>query len=191
MLGTAVATLTGLSGAVTTLGHAIRASEIWVHQGRVTVTDPKGDPLAVVGAGEQLTVRGNGCRKQRLPKTPDEYAWDLTRPLPDEWAVGTRVAGAGGAVVVPEYWFDPYHGTQMYQIRSHQPWATGFFRLHRDSMVRVRYRAERGGPGQVCFCAGRPTRAARTPGCSSTTTGSRRRRRATGLGWRCGRLICS
>ena len=41
----------------------------------------------------------------------------------------------------------------MYQIRSHQPWATGFFQLYRDSRVRVRYRAARSGPGQICFCA--------------------------------------
>jgi hypothetical protein len=111
VLGTAVATLTGLSGAVTTLGHAVRASEVYVHQGRVTVSDPDGERLDVVGAGEQLTVRDDGCRKQRLPETPDEYAWDLTRPLPDGWAVGTRVDGAGGAAVMVRGWLP--HGNTL------------------------------------------------------------------------------
>jgi hypothetical protein len=164
MLSTTVATLTRLGGAVTTLGHALHATEVCVHQGRVTVSDPDGDQLAIVGAGEQLTVREDGHRKEPLRETPDNYAWDLTRPLPDGWAVGTREVRADGPVVVPEHWPDPYYGgTRMYQIRSHQPWATGFFRLHDDSVVRVRYRAAQTGPGQVCFC----TRTA-DPRCPNT-----------------------
>jgi ferric-dicitrate binding protein FerR (iron transport regulator) len=157
VLATAVATLTGLGGAVTTLSHVVRATAVCVHQGRVTVSDPDGEQLAVVGAGEQFTVREDGCHKCPLPEAPDEYAWDLTRPLPDEWAVGRRVVTAAGPVVVPECWPDPYYNdTQMYQVRSHQPWATGFFRLHPDSVVRVRYRAADTGPGQVCFCVRKP-----------------------------------
>ena len=157
VLATTVATLTGLGGAVTTLGHAIRATEVCVHQGRVTVSDPDGARLDVVGAGEQLTVRDDGCRKCPLPEAPDEFAWDLSRPLPGEWAVGHRELAPAGPVVVPESWEDPYYnGTFMYQIRSHQPWATGFFRLHRDSVVRVRYRAADTGPGQLCFCVRQP-----------------------------------
>jgi hypothetical protein len=158
VLATTVATLSGLADAVTTLGQAVRSTEVWVHRGRVTVSDPAGDELAVVGAGEQLTVQdGGGLRRQPLPDTPDNYAWDLTRPLPDGWAVGTRRVTAAGPVVVPEYWEDPYYGgAAMYQVRSHQPWATGFFRFHRDSRVRVRYRATDTGPGQVCFCVRRP-----------------------------------
>jgi hypothetical protein len=158
VLATTVATLSGLADAVATLGHAVRATEVCVHRGRVTVSDPAGDELAVVGAGEQLTVQdGGGLRRQPLPDTPDDYAWDLTRPLPDGWAVGTRRVTAAGPVVVPEYWEDPYYGgVAMYQVRSHQPWATGLFRLHRDSRVRVRYRATDTGPGQVCFCVRRP-----------------------------------
>jgi hypothetical protein len=52
----------------------------------------------------------------------------------------------------------------MYQIRSDKQWTRGFFRLDRGSVVRVRYRAERAGRGQVCFCA-------RTPDAAAPETG--------------------
>jgi ferric-dicitrate binding protein FerR (iron transport regulator) len=153
-LATTVATLTGLSGAVATLGRTVRAAEVGVHQGRVTVSDPAGAELAVVREGEMLTVHaGRALHKRPMPAAPDEYAWDLTEPLPDVWPVGRREVRADGPVVVPDLWFDPYHQAEMYQIRSHEPWSTGFFRLFPESVVRVRYRAARTGPGQVCFCA--------------------------------------
>jgi hypothetical protein len=119
----------------------------------VTVSEPDGDQLAVVGAGEQLTVREGGCRKCPLPEAPENYKLDLTQPLPAEWPVGHRQQTPAGPVLVPEYWEDPYYGGAfLYQIRSHNPWATGFFRMQSDSTVRVRYRATDTGPGQFCFC---------------------------------------
>jgi ferric-dicitrate binding protein FerR (iron transport regulator) len=154
VLATAAATLTGLGGAVATLGYAARAAtEVGVYQGQVTVSAPSGERLAVVGKGEMLTVGADGDhRKQPIPTTPDEFAWDLSRPLPDGWRVGRREVAVDGPVVRPEFWFDPYHQARMSQIRSNHQWARGFFRLHPESVVRVRYRAERAGPGQVCFC---------------------------------------
>jgi len=153
VLATAVATLTGLGGAVATLGHAARATEVGVYRGRVIVSAPSGERLAVLGQGEMLTVGSDGDHhKQSIPTTPDEFAWDLTRPLPAGWQVGRREVAADGPVVRPEFWFDPYHQAEMSQIRSDHQWAKGFFRLYPDSVVRVRYRAEQAGPGQICFC---------------------------------------
>jgi hypothetical protein len=87
-----------------------------------------------------------------MPATPDEFAWDLTRPLPDGWQVGTRRRTAEGPVVEPEFWFDPYHQARMSQIRSNKEWACGFFRLLPDSILRVRYWVDRPGPSQMCIC---------------------------------------
>jgi hypothetical protein len=52
----------------------------------------------------------------------------------------------------------------MFEIRSDKQWTRGFFRLHPDSRVRVTYRVERPGRGQVCFCV-------RTPDVRSPDTG--------------------
>jgi len=87
-----------------------------------------------------------------LPVTPDEYAWDLSRPLAAGWHVGTRGVEADIPVVRPEWWFDPHHQTEMYQIRSDKQWSRGFIRFHPDSLVRVRYWVDRPGRGQVVFC---------------------------------------
>lgn len=154
VLATAMATLTDLNGAITTLGHTPKGTtEVGVLQGRVTVDAPSGEPLAVVCEGEMLTVKANGSRhKQSLPTTPDEFAWDLTRPLPESWHMGTREVTPDGPVIRPRFWFDPYHQAQMSQIRSDQQWARGFFRLFPESEFRVRYWVERPGPSQLCVC---------------------------------------
>src|SRR5947209_13102868 len=100
--------------------------------------------------GEFITggARGNR-RKGRMPATPDAFALDVSRPLPDDWHVGRREVSVEGPVLRPEFWFDPFHGAVMSQIRSGSRWAQGFFRLYPESVVRVRYRADRPGPGQV------------------------------------------
>jgi ferric-dicitrate binding protein FerR (iron transport regulator) len=151
---TAQVTLPELSGVMVTLGRVARATEVEVHRGSVTASAPSGEQLGVVEQGEVLTVRADGGhRKQPIPPTPEEFAWDLMRPLAEGWEVGHLDETEEGPVVVPEYWPDPYYnGTRMYQIRSNQPWLRGFVRFQPDSQVRVRYRADRAGSGQVCFC---------------------------------------
>jgi ferric-dicitrate binding protein FerR (iron transport regulator) len=152
-LATAYLTLPRLSGVVMTLGQVLKASEVEVHQGRVTVATPSGERLADVMRGEVLTVGADGDHHKKLiPTTPDEFAWDLSRPLPDGWHVGRRESTTEGPVVRPEFWFDPFHQAVMSQIRSNHQWAHGFFQLHPESVVRVRYRVERPGPSQLCFC---------------------------------------
>jgi ferric-dicitrate binding protein FerR (iron transport regulator) len=163
---TAQVTLSELGGVLVTLGRAARATEVEVHRGLVTAAAPTGERLGVIREGEVMTVGADGGhRKQPVPPTPDEFAWDLARPLPDGWPVGRREETDDDPVVVPEDWPDPYYGgTRMYQIRSNEPWLRGFVRLHADSRLRVRYRVDRPGPGQVCFCA-------RTPDPRSPDTG--------------------
>jgi ferric-dicitrate binding protein FerR (iron transport regulator) len=152
-LATTEATLTGLSGVLMTLGRLLRATEVGVHHGLVTVATPTGEPLEVVRGGELLTIRAGGDRcKQQLPATPDQFAWDLTRPLPDDWHVGYRELTPDGPVVRPEFWFDPYHQAEMSQIRSDKQWSRGFFRLFPESVLRVRYWVDRPGPSQVVIC---------------------------------------
>jgi hypothetical protein len=152
-LATAEARLSNLNGVVMTLRHMLQRTEVGVHQGLVTVAATTGGPPAVVRGGEMLTVQANGDqRKQVLRATPDEFALDLMRPLPNSWQVGERELTADGPVLHPQFYFDPFHYTKMWQIRSDQQWAKGFFRLFPESVLRVRYWVDRPGPSQVNVC---------------------------------------
>lgn len=149
-LVTSEASLSNLGGAVLTLGRLRRGTEVGVHKGQVRVAEPSGESPELVKGGELLTVEAGGERhKQRLPATPDRFAWDLSRPLPAGWHVGRREVTPDGPVVRPEFWFDPYHSREMYQVRSDHQWTRGFFRLFPDSRVRVRYWVNEPGPSQV------------------------------------------
>ncbi len=153
ILQTTQATLARLSNVLMTLARSQRGTEIGVQTGVVAVDSPSGQSLGVVRAGEILTVRADGDRtKQVASATPDEFAWDLSRPLPSGWNVGRREETADGPVVVPQFWLDPYYRVEMCQIRSDHQWARGFFRLHPDSIIRVRYWVDRAGPSQLVIC---------------------------------------
>jgi hypothetical protein len=150
-VGTTEASCSRLGGAVLTLSRTLQATtEVGVQTGRAAVADAAGEPLEVVHSGEVLTVRADG-RHHKGPLEPAraEFAWDLTRPLPEGWTVGVREVTADGPVVRPVRWFDPYHKAEMYQIRSDHQWARGFARLVPDSAFRVRYRVDRPGRGQL------------------------------------------
>jgi len=152
ILATSEATLTEPDG-VMTLGRALEATEVGVHKGQVSVATAAGKSLGVVRGGEILTVNGEGKgRKQALPATPEEFGWDLSRPLPGDWHVGIREVTPEGPVVRPEFWFDPYHQAKMWQIRSDKQWARGFCSLHADSVIWIRYWVEKPGPSQFCTC---------------------------------------
>jgi ferric-dicitrate binding protein FerR (iron transport regulator) len=154
VMATNAATLIGLSSTVATLDHADQGdTEISVVHGLVSVATPTGEPLAVVKEGELLTVSADGNhKKQKVPQVPDNFAWDLSRPLPSGWHVGYREETPVGPVVRPKFWFDPYHRARMSQIRSNKDWTRGFFRLYSDSKIRVRYWVDRPGPSQLCIC---------------------------------------
>jgi hypothetical protein len=152
-LATAEAVLSGLRDALVTIDRGPEVTEVGVQSGLVSVVAPTGRRLDEVREGEMLTVSAEGHRKQVIPETPASYDWDLRRPLPPGWAVGSRAQTPDGWVVRAEAYPDPYYdGTRMFQIRSHQTWARGFFRLEGDSTVRVRYRVRARQRGQVCFC---------------------------------------
>lgn len=165
-LMTSLVTLAGLNGVLLTLGEGARATEVEVYQGTVAAARPNGEPMDVVRQGEVLTVRLDGNhRKQLIPPVPEQFAWDLTRPLPAGWHLGRRELTLDGPVVQPETWPDPYHSyTEMIQIRSDNQWTRGFFSLARDSEIHVRYWVDRPGPSQVCICV-------RTPRTHSSPTG--------------------
>jgi hypothetical protein len=137
-----------------TLGHASHETEIGVRHGQVAVVDPAGEPLGIVQNGELLTLAAGGrSRRELLSTTPDVFALNLNQPLPNDWHVGFREETTDGPVLCPEFWPDPYHrNIEMYQIRSDQRWTRGFFRLHPDSRLRIRYRVEQPGAGQVTVC---------------------------------------
>lgn len=152
---TAQVAFTGLSGVMMTFGEHVRATEALVHQGTATATHPTGEPIVVVREGESLTVWQDGDhRKKPIPRTPDEYAWDLSKPFPDGWVIGQRdVTVEGWPIARTESWPDPYYqNTEMYQIRSNKQWLHGFFQVSPASVVRVRYRVQEPGEGQLCFC---------------------------------------
>jgi ferric-dicitrate binding protein FerR (iron transport regulator) len=152
-LATAEAVLSGLREVLVTIDRGPEMTEVGVQAGLVSVAAPTGRQLDQVREGEMLTVSADGHRKQPIPETPMKYDWDLRPPLPPGWAVGSRVRDAGEWVVKAEAYPDPYwDGTRMFQIRSHQTWARGFFRLEPESTVSVRYRVKARQRGQVCFC---------------------------------------
>lgn len=153
-LATAQVLLPALSSALITLGQAARATDVEVHRGQVSAANSQGEALAVVRAGEMLTVEAGGeLHMRKCGATPRQFSWDLTRPLPPGWAVGIWDLGPEEPVLRPESWPDPYYGgTRMFQIRSDHQWTRGFFRLEPDSLIRVRYRAKATGDGQICFC---------------------------------------
>ena len=166
-LTTSLVTLEEVRGVLLTLGQGMRATEVEVQQGSVAVLATTGQPLAVVQAGELLTVNTDGDhRQQRTPVTPDEFSWDLSTPLPDGWQVGHREETEHGPVIRPTFWSDPYYnGASMSQIRSDHRWTRGHFRLLAESVIHMRYRAERPtARGQMCFCV-------RTPKSRSSDTG--------------------
>lgn len=164
-LATAEATVSPASEVTLTLGRAQKGTEVGVQQGRVSVAATAGTSLGVVREGELLVVDtdGNG-HKQALPRISDEFAWDLSKPLPSGWFVGQREETEAGPAVVPELWFDPYHKREVFQIRSDKQWAPGFFRLHPDSLIRMRYWVDRPGPSQLVICV-------RTPRMANAATG--------------------
>ena len=155
VLATAMASMTSQTGASLAIGHALSATEVGVREGRVTVSGPSGEPMGVVQQGELLTVRDDGDRKkQPLPPPPDNFALDLTRPLPDGWHIGTRDVTLAGPILRPAIYNDPYHRyTPMYQVRSDKQWLRGFFQLSPESDIRVRYRVSKPGPqSQIVIC---------------------------------------
>jgi hypothetical protein len=153
-LGTTEATCSRLGGAVLTLSRTIQSTEVGVQTGRASVSDAAGDPLEIVHPGEYLTVRADGRhRKQPVEPVKEDCKWDLTKPLPEGWAVGKIDAPKDGPpALVPVQWFDPYHQAEMYQVRSDHRWYQGFAKLHRGSRFVVQYRADRPGRGQLVAC---------------------------------------
>ena len=159
-LATGEASVAHLSGVVLTICRTIDTTEVGVQTGRVTVADAGGEPLEIVHGGEYLTVQSDGRRRKRpVEPTPDSFALDLSRPLPEGWAVGVREDTKEGPVLRSVVWFDPYHQAAMYQIRSDHRWARGFVRLHPKSTFRIRYWVDRPGPSQLCLCVRTENRA--------------------------------
>jgi ferric-dicitrate binding protein FerR (iron transport regulator) len=160
VLATPRTALTSPGGAAVTLGSDQDATRVGVGSGQVEVSDRSGVRLADVSEGEILTVRADGgIRKQHITPTPETFAWDLRRPLPEGWLVGYRVVGDSGPVVRPQFWHDPYHSALLCQVRTDNQWTLGFVRLHPDSLIRVRYWVNEPGRGQLVMCVrtGDPT----------------------------------
>jgi ferric-dicitrate binding protein FerR (iron transport regulator) len=160
--------LVGLSsadGADVDLSSGGRQTEVNVQRGQVAACEPDGR-LTDLRDGELLTVGADARPTVRpAPILPDNYVLDFTRRLPEGWRVGTREETPAGPLLAPQLWYDPYHSTQMYQIRSHQNWVRGLVRLFPDSVVSFRYRADRTGDGQVVLVSRRPRSTFKDCGC--------------------------
>lgn len=164
-LETAETVLSSSAGFITTLYQAARITEVGVQRGAINVSAPTGRSLGEVRGGELLTVGSDGgLQRQAIRDTSDRFTPELTRALVAGWDVGSFTEIEKRPVVVPTYWFDPYHQRHMYQIRSDKQWVRGFFRLQPGSEIVVRYRVRETGPGQLCFCV-------RTPDIRSPETG--------------------
>jgi ferric-dicitrate binding protein FerR (iron transport regulator) len=157
VLATSAATIVSPGGAAVTLGSDASVTEVGVQTGQVRVSDRAGAVVGDVREGEILTVRAGGnCSKQSLRPTPTSFRWNLHRPLPAGWGVGHLEATDAGPAVAPEFWYDPYHSAVLSQIRSNNRWTRGFVTLHPDSLIRVRYKVDRPGRGQLVVCVRTP-----------------------------------
>jgi hypothetical protein len=165
VLATPAATVVSRDGATITLDSDVSTTEVGVRAGQVLVSDRTGALVGDVREGEILTLRpGGDSTKQALQPTPTSFRWNLTRPLPEGWAVGHLVATNEGPAVRPEFWYDPYHSAVLSQIRSNNQWTRGFVTLYPDSVIRVRYWVDRPGRGQLVICV-------RTPRPNHTASG--------------------
>jgi hypothetical protein len=142
-------------GAKLSLTRTSDQTEVGVTQGRVHVTDASGDSLVDMGRGEVATIDTHGsAQKRNAPRhAPDEYAWDLSRPLPSGWELGQSVPDAlarpFGRAVAPALWADKFIRRTCWQIRSDNRWAQGLFQIHPDTSFQVRYKVDRPGTGQL------------------------------------------
>ena len=154
-LMTPLATLSTLSGVLLTLGLGAAGPRWKSRRGRWLCPTPRGLRWPLSARENCLPFARTGTTAASQPHAPaDEFVLDLSRSLPDGWVVGRRDETADGVVLRPEPWPDPYYGgTVMHQIRSDHRWTRGFFRASEESVVHVRYRAERDlANGQMCFC---------------------------------------
>jgi len=164
-VGTPQLGLSTTGGADIDLCSGGRETEVTVQRGRVTAADRAGT-LTAVRDGELITVGMNGSTAVRpTPILPDNYVLSFAERLPEGWRVGRWESTPAGPVIVPELWFDPYHQADLYQIRSHHQWTRGLVRLFPDSVVSVRYRADRSADGQVVLVVRRPRSTFKDSGC--------------------------
>jgi ferric-dicitrate binding protein FerR (iron transport regulator) len=164
-VGTPLVGLNTSAGADIDLTSCGCETELTVQRGQVAVADREGG-VQDVRDGELLTVAYRGVPAVRpTPVLPDTFALDFAERLPEGWRVGQREETPAGPVLVPELWYDPYHSAKLYQIRSHHQWTRGLVRVFPDSVVRVRYRADRPADGQVVFVVRRPRTAFKESGC--------------------------
>ena len=129
-------------------------TEISVISGRVQVSTNDGQSVLQLSHGEIALVEANGMvLKQLATAAPEQYAWDLSRPLPADWRQGQVItepsAQPYGRAVVPLLMDDPYLRRTCWQIRSENRWTTGLFAFHPDTHLRIRYRVDRTGEGQL------------------------------------------
>lgn len=164
-VGTPQVGLSTTAGADIDLCSGGRETEVMVQRGRVSVADRTG-AVTAVRDGELLTIGAHGGPAVRpTPILPDSYVLQFTERLPEGWRVGRWESMPAGPVIVPELWFDPYHQADLYQIRSHNQWTRGLVRLFPDSVVSVRYRADRSADGQVVLVVRRPRSPFKDCGC--------------------------
>jgi ferric-dicitrate binding protein FerR (iron transport regulator) len=149
--------------AVLAVGRGPRQTEVGVTEGTARVTDPSGSPLMDMAGGDYGTVSADGvARKDRLTRPGDDYRWRPDRPLPAGWNLGRLAPGPDGFVFAPDVWDDPHIFRRCWQIRSDARWLTGLFEIHPDTRVRVRYKVDRPGTGQLLVVVGdRPAPRAR------------------------------
>jgi len=164
-VGTPQLGLSTIAGADIDLCSGGRETEVTVQRGRVIAADLIGG-MTAVRDGEMLTFDDRGGPAVRpTPILPDNYVLDFGDRLPEGWRVGHRESTPTGPVIVPELWFDPYHQADLYQIRSHHQWTRGLVRLFPDSVVSVKYRADRTADGQVALVVRRPRSTFKDCGC--------------------------
>jgi hypothetical protein len=165
-VGTSLVDVSAASGADLDLCSDWWATEVTVQRGQVRVADLDSPTVSVVRYGQLLSVGASGGHTVRpAPLLPDNFVLDFAEQLPDGWRVGRRETTPAGPVLVPELWYDPYHRAQLYQIRSHHQWTRGLVRLFPDSVLSVKYQADRSADGQVVLVVRRPRSGFKDTGC--------------------------
>ncbi|MCU0706547.1 MAG: FecR family protein [Fimbriiglobus sp.] len=165
MVGTSEVGVRAVAAAGVDVSTAGRETELTVQRGQVMVSAGDRGPLAVRD-GELFTASADGGSAVRpAPILSDKFVLDFVDRLPEGWRVGRREETPTGPALAPDLWYDPYHAERMWQIRSQQSWVRGLVRVFPDSIVRVRYRADRTADGQVVLVVRRPRSTFKESGC--------------------------
>ena len=125
-----------------------RRTNVDVLQGKIRVTRLSDRRTVTLSAGQSANVSPQSdLEPSTIEAVPDHWSLDFNDGLPAGWQTGQLVfdslpEGSRAAVRTAGVM---EKGRRRFQIRSDNAWSDGFFALHDDSWIHIRYRLEKPG----------------------------------------------